>query len=168
MLKLHRLGRTSFRKVKEKRDYLGNRKGRPNWLYMSRLSALKEFAFMKALYEREFPVPKAIDISRHAVLMSKIPGIILYHANKIRKPAILYNKSMQLLVKLAEHGMFVFHKKKTSKQQANEYVHKNRVNAVTHIHKDTQRTHATQHTKKKLKNMKFDLFLLFFLLIFCL
>lgn len=46
-LKLHRLGRTSFRDVKSKRDYLGNRSSF-SWLYLSRLAALKEFAFMKA------------------------------------------------------------------------------------------------------------------------
>lgn len=45
-LKLHRLGRTSFRDVKSKRDYLGNRSSY-SWLYLSRLAALKEFAFMK-------------------------------------------------------------------------------------------------------------------------
>jgi len=45
-MKLHRLGRTSFRAVKSKRDYLRHRRSF-NWLYLSRLAALKEFAFMK-------------------------------------------------------------------------------------------------------------------------
>ena len=45
-MKLHRLGRTSFRAVKSKRDYLRHRSNY-NWLYLSRLAALKEFAFMK-------------------------------------------------------------------------------------------------------------------------
>jgi RIO kinase 2 len=34
-LKLHRLGRTSFRAVKSKRDYLGKR-SHFSWLYLSR------------------------------------------------------------------------------------------------------------------------------------
>ena len=42
-----RLGRTCFRKVTEKRDYLKHRK-HASWLYLARLAALKEFAFMKA------------------------------------------------------------------------------------------------------------------------
>lgn len=46
VLKLHRLGRISFRNVKQKRDYLRRRRAH-NWLYLSRLAALKEFAFMK-------------------------------------------------------------------------------------------------------------------------
>lgn len=47
-MKLHRLGRVSFRAVKSKRDYLRHRTSY-NWLYLSRLAALKEFAFMKVL-----------------------------------------------------------------------------------------------------------------------
>lgn len=42
----HRLGRISFRAIKEKRDYLGKRKS-ASWMYMSRLAAQKEWAFMK-------------------------------------------------------------------------------------------------------------------------
>ena len=41
-----RLGRISFRAIKSKRDYLGN-KSSASWMYMSRLAAQKEFAFMK-------------------------------------------------------------------------------------------------------------------------
>jgi len=48
-MKLHRLGRTSFRAVKSKRDYLRHRRSF-NWLYLSRLAALKEFAFMKVFF----------------------------------------------------------------------------------------------------------------------
>lgn len=66
-LKLHRLGRTSFRAVKSKRDYLGQRKNF-SWLYLSRLAALKEYAFMKALADHGFPVPQAIDNNRCGLL----------------------------------------------------------------------------------------------------
>jgi RIO kinase 2 len=41
-----RLGRISFRAIKTKRDYLGKRTS-ASWMYMSRLAAQKEFAFMK-------------------------------------------------------------------------------------------------------------------------
>ena len=41
-----RLGRTSFRTVKSNRDYLRHRQA-SSWLYLSRLAALKEYAFMK-------------------------------------------------------------------------------------------------------------------------
>lgn len=48
-MKLHRLGRTSFRAVANQRDYLGHRTSY-NWLYLSRLAATKEFAFMKVFH----------------------------------------------------------------------------------------------------------------------
>lgn len=73
VLKFHRLGRTSFRKLKEKRDYHGKRQ-HCSWLYLSRIAALKEFTFLKALASRNFPVPTPIDISRHTIVMSLING----------------------------------------------------------------------------------------------
>ena len=39
-LKLHRLGRTSFRQLKNKRDYHKHR-NKASWLYLSRLAAVK-------------------------------------------------------------------------------------------------------------------------------
>lgn len=43
---MYRLGRTSFRRLKEKRDYHQHRK-HTSWVYLSRLAATKEFSFMK-------------------------------------------------------------------------------------------------------------------------
>jgi hypothetical protein len=48
-----------------------------NWLYLSRLAAQKEYAFMHALGENEFPVPKAVECNRHAVLMTMVNGLPL-------------------------------------------------------------------------------------------
>lgn len=81
-LKLHRLGRTCFRNVKDKRDYHKHRKS-ASWLYLSRISATKEFAYMKALYERKFPVPKPIDFNRHCVVMELIRGKLLTHVMEV-------------------------------------------------------------------------------------
>jgi len=73
VIKVHRLGRTSFRSVRRSRDYM-NGKSKASWLFMSRLAALKEYSFMKALHAHEFPVPTPIDQNRHIVVMSKVPG----------------------------------------------------------------------------------------------
>ncbi|PKC57348.1 hypothetical protein RhiirA1_428561 [Rhizophagus irregularis] len=70
-LKIHRLGRVSFRAIKAKRDYLQKRKS-ASWIYMSRLAAMKEYAFMKVLYNNGFPVPQPIDQVRHCVVMELI------------------------------------------------------------------------------------------------
>ncbi|XP_069565616.1 serine/threonine-protein kinase RIO2 [Brachyistius frenatus] len=103
-LKLHRLGRTSFRNLKNKRDYHQHRKNM-SWLYLSRLSAMKEFAYMKALYDRGFPVPKPIDYNRHAVVMELINGYPLCQVHKLQDPSALYSESMELIVKLANNGL---------------------------------------------------------------
>lgn len=72
-LKLHRLGRTCFRNIKEKRDYHQHRHS-ASWLYLSRISATREFAYMTALLDRGFPVPKPIDFNRHCVVMELVEG----------------------------------------------------------------------------------------------
>ncbi|KAJ8285153.1 hypothetical protein GJAV_G00022870 [Gymnothorax javanicus] len=103
-LKLHRLGRTSFRNLKNKRDYHKHR-NKMSWLYLSRLSAMKEFAYMKALYDRGFPVPKPVDYNRHAVVMELINGYPLCQVHSVKDPAALYSEVMELIVKLANHGL---------------------------------------------------------------
>ncbi|XP_062068348.1 serine/threonine-protein kinase RIO2 [Lepus europaeus] len=103
-LKLHRLGRTSFRNLKNKRDYHKHRHN-VSWLYLSRLSAMKEFAYMKALHERKFPVPKPVDYNRHAVVMELINGYPLCQIHHVEDPASVYDEAMELIVKLANHGL---------------------------------------------------------------
>merc|ERR1719471_1435392 len=103
-LKLHRLGRTCFRKVREKRDYHKTRK-QMSWIYLSRISATKEFAYMKALYDRGFPVPKPIDFNRHCVVMELVQGHPLQNVSEVIDPAALYDKLMNLILKFANHGV---------------------------------------------------------------
>lgn len=103
-LKLHRLGRTSFRNLKNKRDYHKHRHN-VSWLYLSRLSAMKEFAYMKALHERKFPVPKPVDYNRHAVIMELINGYPLCQIHHVEDPASVYDEAMELIVKLGNHGL---------------------------------------------------------------
>lgn len=50
ILKFTRLGRQSFRTIQQKRDYIKDRTSW-NWFYLSRLSAVKEFAYLRALYK---------------------------------------------------------------------------------------------------------------------
>ncbi|XP_006130508.1 serine/threonine-protein kinase RIO2 [Pelodiscus sinensis] len=103
-LKLHRLGRTSFRNLKNKRDYHKHRH-KMSWLYLSRLAAMKEFAYMKALHDRKFPVPKPFDYNRHAVVMELVSGYPLCQVHQIEDPASVYSELMELIVKLANHGL---------------------------------------------------------------
>ncbi|KAI8084347.1 RIO1 family-domain-containing protein [Gilbertella persicaria] len=104
VLKLQRLGRMSFRTIKSKRDYLQKRKS-ASWMYMSRLAAMKEYAFMKVLYENGFPVPEPIDHSRHCVVMGLIDAFPLRQIEEIGNPGKLYSELMSLIVKLAQYGL---------------------------------------------------------------
>nr|CAG4649248.1 EOG090X04DJ [Scapholeberis mucronata]SVE93552.1 EOG090X04DJ [Scapholeberis mucronata] len=103
-LKIHRLGRTSFRKIKEKRDYHQHRNN-ASWIYLSRLSATREFAYMKALYERDFPVPKPIDFNRHCVVMELVNGVPLCQLRELNDAGALFEELMNLLLKLANYGV---------------------------------------------------------------
>ncbi|KAF2871428.1 serine/threonine-protein kinase RIO2 [Massariosphaeria phaeospora] len=104
VLKIHRLGRISFRTVKANRDYLRNRAG-GSWMYMSRLAAMKEFEFMKALRREGFPVPEPVGQSRHTVVMSLVDAFPLRQISRVGEPAALYGELMGLIVRLARYGL---------------------------------------------------------------
>lgn len=104
VLKISRLGRVCFRKLKEKRDYHKHR-NKASWLYLSRLAAVKEFAFMKALHDRGFPVPEPVGFNRHCILMELINGHPLCHVHDLEDPAQLYDQLMDLLIKLGNCGL---------------------------------------------------------------
>lgn len=103
-LKLHRLGRTCFRNIKNKRDYHG-RRHKASWLYLSRISATREFAYMSALYERGFPVPKPIDFNRHCVLMDLVKGWPMTQIHELRDPDQVYDDLMNLIVRFGNSGV---------------------------------------------------------------
>lgn len=104
ILKLHRLGRTSFKSIKNNRDYI--RQGKSvSWLYMSRLSAEREYAFMQVLHTNGFPVPAPVDQARHCVVMQFIDAYPLRMIEKVLQPDKLYDDLMQLIIRLAENGL---------------------------------------------------------------
>ncbi|ODA78002.1 hypothetical protein RJ55_06605 [Drechmeria coniospora] len=104
VLKIHRLGRISFRTVKSNRDYLKNRAS-GSWMYLSKLAAMKEFAFMKALYDEGFPVPVPLAQSRHTIVMTLIDAFPLRQISAIPDPASLYGDLIALILRLASHGL---------------------------------------------------------------
>ncbi|GAB65326.1 ROI kinase-like protein, partial [Plasmodium cynomolgi strain B] len=107
-LKIHRLGRISFRTIKNNRDYYGKKNFR-NWLYLSKIAATKEYAYLKALYENNFPVPKPYDLNRHMILMSYVNGYPLSHV-KISNPFKIIDILINTIIKFAKaniiHGDF--------------------------------------------------------------
>lgn len=102
-MKLARLGRTSFRTVKDNRDYLKGRQA--SWLYMSRIASLKEHAFMRALHARGFPTPTPYDANRHAICMSLIKAYPMVNIKGLSNPETVYHALIQQIINFAEHGL---------------------------------------------------------------
>ncbi|KAL6573404.1 hypothetical protein OROHE_001863 [Orobanche hederae] len=116
-MKLHRLGRTSFRAVKSKRDYLRHRSSF-NWLYLSRLAALKEFAFMKVCFTVGFFVGRLwrnmvflfhmLWIAIGIVLSCPSFKVIHFSASRVKQlqnRETIFETILGLVVRLAEHGL---------------------------------------------------------------
>ena len=74
---------------------------------MSRLAAVKEFTFMKALHAHGFPVPTPIDHSRHIVVMHKVQGFPLAQikAGKMPDADVVFEKCLAILKRLAQSGL---------------------------------------------------------------
>ncbi|KAI0171812.1 RIO1-domain-containing protein [Hypoxylon sp. FL1284] len=104
VLKIHRLGRVSFRSVRANRDYLRRRQG-GSWMYLSRLAAEREFAFMRALRDEGFPVPEPLSQSRHTVLMELVDAFPLRQISAVPDPAALYAELVAMILRLARHGL---------------------------------------------------------------
>ncbi|KAK7956055.1 Atypical/RIO/RIO2 protein kinase [Apiospora aurea] len=108
VLKIHRLGRISFRTVKANRDYLRKSRGQGqggSWMYLSKLAAMKEYAFMKALREEGFDVPEPIAQSRHTIVMAFVDSFPLRQVSEVGDPAGLYADLIGLILRLAKHGL---------------------------------------------------------------
>ncbi|EXJ84325.1 Atypical/RIO/RIO2 protein kinase [Capronia epimyces CBS 606.96] len=110
VLKIHRLGRVSFKKgVRNKRDYARTKaqkeRGAGSWMYMSRLAAVKEYAYLQALYDAGLSVPTPHGQNRHHLVMSLIDGFPLRQIDKVPDPAGLYAELMEILLRLCSFGL---------------------------------------------------------------
>ncbi|KAK7750509.1 Serine/threonine-protein kinase rio2 [Diatrype stigma] len=118
VLKIHRLGRISFRTVRQNRDYLnkkgaggggrgkGDNSNNGSWMYLSRLAAEREYAFMRALREEGFRVPEPLGQSRHTVLMELVEDALpLRQVSAVGDPAALYAELIAVILRLARHGL---------------------------------------------------------------
>ena len=103
-IKFARLGRTSFRAVKKKRDYVKSQT-HYNWLYLSRLSSQNEYKNMKGLYSHGFSVPRPYGYNRHAIIMEYVPSYPLNKVDEVKDKEVLYHKMIDFIQKLGENGL---------------------------------------------------------------
>ena len=84
-VKFHRLGRTSFRETRKKRDYI-QRRSHASWHYQSRLAAEKEFEVQSHAYDGGVSTPHPIDQNRHVIVMDYIDGYNLNDVDMLDDP----------------------------------------------------------------------------------
>ncbi len=75
ILKLHKVGQRSFQTVRTNREYMPEG-GHCPWIFASAASAAREFEALQAL-NGKINVPVPIDLNRHTIVMSFIPGVNL-------------------------------------------------------------------------------------------
>lgn len=76
IIKLHRLGLTSFRQIRRLRSYAGNKTG--SWFHASNISAEKEYEALTILFEAGISVPRPRGRNRHIIVMDFEEGDELY------------------------------------------------------------------------------------------
>ena len=105
-VKFHRLGRTSFRDTRRKREYIADRR-HISWLYQSRLAAEAEYSALKSMHEAGVSVPEPIDQNRHVIVMQFIQGTQLSDIISLEEPRLFLDDVLED-VRLA-YGAGVIH-----------------------------------------------------------
>jgi RIO kinase 2 len=102
-LKFHRIGRTSFKKTKLKRNYTVKYSYTPDWHHQSRIAAKKEYNALKLLYPMGVAVPEPVKQNRHVLVMGKIEGSELYRHPELLDAKAVYNEILVNMRKAYQH-----------------------------------------------------------------
>ncbi len=104
--KFFRMGRTSFKKIKQLRDLIGER-SHLSWLYVNRLAAKKEYEALEKIYTLKLNTPKPIAYNRHIIIMSYLRGKELVYYKSIDKPVKIFNKIIKQLRIIYKKGKMI-------------------------------------------------------------
>ncbi len=89
-LKVFRMGRTSFKHIKQLRSLVGDRK-HLSWLYVNRLAAKREYEALEKISTLNLDTPKPIGYNRHIVIMEYLRGKELVHCRDIADAEVIFN-----------------------------------------------------------------------------
>ncbi len=103
-VKFHRLGRTSFRDTKRKREYLADRR-HSSWLYQSRLAAEIEYEALQKMYQAGVKVPEPIHQNRHTIVMQYIKGTQLSDIISLEDPMLFLYEILENMKKAYKAGV---------------------------------------------------------------
>ena len=106
VLKLHRVGFTSFQHVKKKRRYTANKR-HISELYASRLSAETEKEWLDKAHKLGLSVPKVMAQNRHIIKMELVDGIDLVKLNKLPNPMKSLEEIVEFIKIAWKEGGFV-------------------------------------------------------------
>ncbi|KAK4538176.1 hypothetical protein CDCA_CDCA16G4201 [Cyanidium caldarium] len=84
----------------------GHRRKVTNWLYLSRLAAAREFAYLRALHRRGLAVPEPIDANRHCVVMRLVQRAEpLTQVHQLRQPERVLQQLRAFVLALTRCGL---------------------------------------------------------------
>ncbi len=89
ILKLHRLGRTSFQRILLLRPYLRD-KPWASWMLAAKIAGEREYKILVELYEAKASVPRPVGYSRHAVVIEYIEGVELHDYRVAEDPEHMF------------------------------------------------------------------------------
>jgi RIO kinase 2 len=106
VIKFYRIGRISFRATRRSRSYM-NPQNQHQWLAINVGAAQTEALGLKKASEAGVTVPEIVARDRHAVLMSEIPGVMLFKCTRedIKRPKFLLRKILENLRKAYKADM---------------------------------------------------------------
>ena len=103
-VKFHRLGRTSFRDTRRKREYLADRR-HTSWLYQSRLAAEIEYEALQKMHKAGVQVPEPIHQNRHTIVMQYLESTQLSDIISLEEPEIFLEEILENMKKAYEAGV---------------------------------------------------------------
>ncbi|MCY3411153.1 MAG: hypothetical protein INQ03_05890 [Candidatus Heimdallarchaeota archaeon] len=106
ILKLHRVGFSSFQRVKQKRIYTSDKKHISS-LYASRLSAESEVKWLKVANENLLRAPQLLDINRHVIVQELIRGYDLQKISTLEDPEEILLQVLEFIDLAWNKGKFV-------------------------------------------------------------
>ena len=104
--KFYRMGRTSFKSIKQLRDLIGDR-SHLSWLYINRLAAKKEYEALENISKLKLNTPKPIAYNRNVIIMSYLRGKELVYFQSIKKPEKIFNKIIKQYRKIYKNSHMI-------------------------------------------------------------
>jgi len=102
IIKVYRLGRTSFKKVRSARPGYYETSG--GWIRLNIRAAGKEYSILQKLWSVGVSVPKPLMKAYHLILMEYVPGKEL-HKVKLTEPLVVYEKIVIELLRAYKAGV---------------------------------------------------------------